>query len=185
MWSFTYAESYFDRSIDEPAVFLETNISNFLLQEAPKVVATSEMDAFRFLHVSTDKVFGSLGQSGRFTEQSPYCPNSPYAASKTASDHLVHARHHRFELPIAISKCSDNFGPYQFSEKADPHMRLNESQSRSMVRAGMFATGCMLTVTRALCCSSPRRECWAKSTVSAPIANRKLDVVKKLCTIVD
>lgn len=121
------AESHVDRSIDGPQEFIATNIGGTftLLQEAlrywrglPKEAAA----AFRFLHVSTDEVFGSLGAKGLFTEKSPYQPNSPYSASKAASDHLVRAWHHTYGLPVLITNCSNNYGPYQFPEKLIPHM---------------------------------------------------------------
>lgn len=124
------AESHVDRSIDGPAVFVDTNVVGTftLLQEARRywsALRGEPRDSFRFLHVSTDEVFGSLGPSGRFTEETPYRPNSPYAASKAASDHLVRAWHHTYGLPVLISNCSNNYGPYQFPEKLIPLVILN------------------------------------------------------------
>jgi dTDP-glucose 4,6-dehydratase len=121
------AESHVDRSIDGPQEFIATNIDGTftLLQEALRYwrgLPAERAERFRFLHVSTDEVFGSLGAAGLFTEDSPYSPNSPYSASKAASDHLVRAWHHTYGLPALITNCSNNYGPYQFPEKLIPHM---------------------------------------------------------------
>ena len=121
------AESHVDRSIDGPAEFVQTNVVGTLtLLEASlaywRALALERQDAFRFLHVSTDEVYGSLGPIGRFTEESPYQPNSPYSASKAASDHLVRAFHHTYGLPTLTTNCSNNYGPYQFPEKLIPLM---------------------------------------------------------------
>ena len=110
------AESHVDRSIDGPAAFIETNIvgSFVLLQEALRhwrALAPAEQAGFRFHQISTDEVFGSLGEDGLFSETSPYQPNSPYSASKAASDHLVRAWHHTYGLPVVLSNCSNNYGP--------------------------------------------------------------------------
>jgi dTDP-glucose 4,6-dehydratase len=119
------AESHVDRSIDGPAAFVETNVVGTLglLECARDYWRSLEGDAatrFRFLHVSTDEVYGSLGAEGMFTEQTPYAPNSPYSASKAASDHLVRAFHHTYGLPTLTTNCSNNYGPYQFPEKLIP-----------------------------------------------------------------
>ena len=119
------AESHVDRSIDGPAAFIQTNVVGTLsLLEAVRDhwrgLEGSAKDAFRFLHVSTDEVYGSLGDSGRFSETTPYAPNSPYSASKAASDHLVRAFHHTYGLPVLTTNCSNNYGPYQFPEKLVP-----------------------------------------------------------------
>jgi dTDP-glucose 4,6-dehydratase len=125
------AESHVDRSILGPTEFVRTNINGtFALLEATRAywseLAGAERDAFRFLHVSTDEVYGSLGPNDpAFTEQTPYAPNSPYAASKAASDHLVRAYHHTYGLPTLTTNCSNNYGPYQFPEKLIPLMILN------------------------------------------------------------
>jgi dTDP-glucose 4,6-dehydratase len=121
------AESHVDRSIDAPAEFIQTNIVGTftLLQEALHYWQNSDepaRNAFRLLHVSTDEVFGSLGEHGLFTETSPYVPNSPYSASKAASDHLVRAWCETYELPTIVTNCSNNYGPYHFPEKLIPHM---------------------------------------------------------------
>ena len=124
------AESHVDRSIDGPAEFIQTNIvgTSILLQEALKYYSTLKgggSEHFRFHHVSTDEVFGSLSESGFFTEETPYDPSSPYSASKASSDHLIRAWHRTFDLPVLISNCSNNYGPYQFPEKLIPLMILN------------------------------------------------------------
>lgn len=124
------AESHVDRSIDGPRAFLETNImGTYSLLQAARIVwqglPTERKDAFRFLHVSTDEVFGSLGAEGFFTEETPYAPNSPYSSSKASSDMIVRAWHHTFGLPTLISNCSNNYGPYQFPEKLIPVILLN------------------------------------------------------------
>jgi dTDP-glucose 4,6-dehydratase len=121
------AESHVDRSIDAPHVFISTNIVGTftLLQEALRYwrgLDGAERAQFRLLHVSTDEVFGTLGAEGRFTELSAYAPNSPYAATKASSDHLVRAWRETFGLPTIITNCSNNYGPYQFPEKLIPHM---------------------------------------------------------------
>ncbi len=121
------AESHVDRSIDGPGEFVRTNIvGTFELLEAARhyraELPEGERDAFRFLHVSTDEVYGSLGETGLFTEETPYAPNSPYAASKAAADHLVRAYFHTYDLPALVTNCSNNYGPYQFPEKLIPLM---------------------------------------------------------------
>jgi dTDP-glucose 4,6-dehydratase len=120
------AESHVDRSIDGPGDFIQTNIIGTftLLQEALRYwrrLAEPPRKSFRFLHVSTDEVYGSLGQDGLFTEVSAYAPNSPYSASKASSDHLVRAWRETYELPTLITNCSNNYGPYHFPEKLIPH----------------------------------------------------------------
>ncbi|MCG7864818.1 MAG: dTDP-glucose 4,6-dehydratase [gamma proteobacterium symbiont of Stewartia floridana] len=119
------AESHVDRSIDGPAEFIDTNIGGtFNLLECARVhwqsLPEEARDSFRFLHVSTDEVYGSLGAEGLFTETTAYAPNSPYSASKAASDHLVRAWHHTYGLPVLTTNCSNNYGPYQFPEKLIP-----------------------------------------------------------------
>jgi dTDP-glucose 4,6-dehydratase len=119
------AESHVDRSIDGPAAFVQTNVVGTLaLLEATlgywRALPTELATDFRFLHVSTDEVYGSLGATGKFTETTPYAPNSPYSASKAASDHLVRAFHHTYGLPTLTTNCSNNYGPYQFPEKLIP-----------------------------------------------------------------
>ncbi len=119
------AESHVDRSIDGPAAFVQTNVVGTLallesVRDYWKALEGDAKDAFRFLHVSTDEVYGTLGETGKFTETTPYAPNSPYSASKAASDHLVRAFHHTYGLPVLTTNCSNNYGPYHFPEKLIP-----------------------------------------------------------------
>ena len=131
------AESHVDRSICGPAEFIQTNIvGTYNLLEAARQywndLAPEKQEQFRFLHVSTDEVYGSLGPEGLFHEDSPYHPNSPYSASKASSDHLVRAWHHTYGLPVLITNCSNNYGPYQFPEKLIPLMILNALEGKSL-----------------------------------------------------
>ena len=119
------AESHVDRSIDGPAAFVQTNVVGTLslleqVRDYWRALDGQAASAFRFLHVSTDEVYGSLGDTGKFTETTPFAPNSPYSASKAASDHLVRAFHHTYGLPVLTTNCSNNYGPYQFPEKLIP-----------------------------------------------------------------
>jgi dTDP-glucose 4,6-dehydratase len=131
------AESHVDRSIDGPDAFVRTNVTGTfeLLEAARAYVSTldgTRRARFRFLHVSTDEVFGSLGEGGTFREETPYAPNSPYSATKAASDHLVRAYHHTYGLPTITTNCSNNFGPYQFPEKLIPLMVLNAIEGKPL-----------------------------------------------------
>ena len=127
------AESHVDRSIDGPADFIQTNITGtFNMLEAARAfwVGADKPEAFRFHHISTDEVFCSLGAEGQFTEDTPYDPRSPYSASKAASDHLVRAWHETYGLPVVLSNCSNNYGPYHFPEKLIPVVILNALHGR-------------------------------------------------------
>lgn len=131
------AESHVDRSIDGPAEFMSTNIlGTYNLLEAARRywsgLPLPKKKQFRFHHISTDEVYGTLGATGLFTEQSPYQPNSPYSASKAASDHLVRAWHHTYGLPTVTTNCSNNYGPYQFPEKLIPLMILNAIEGKPL-----------------------------------------------------
>jgi len=131
------AESHVDRSIDGPLTFVETNVLGTcrMLEEVRVWYAGltgAVREGFRFLHVSTDEVYGSLGSTGLFTEDTPYSPNSPYSASKAASDHFVRAYQHTYGLPVLITNCSNNYGPYQFPEKLIPLMILNALEGRPL-----------------------------------------------------
>jgi dTDP-glucose 4,6-dehydratase len=131
------AESHVDRSIDAPSQFIDTNVrgTGVLLDAALhywRGLPPAQRAAFRFHHISTDEVFGSLGPDGLFHEDTPYAPNSPYAASKAASDHLVRAWHHTFGLPIVMSNCSNNYGPYHFPEKLIPLIILNGLEGKPL-----------------------------------------------------
>ncbi len=131
------AESHVDRSIDGPAAFVHANVvGTFTLLEAARQywlgLHSDSRNRFRFLHVSTDEVYGSLGTTGAFTESTPYSPRSPYAASKASSDHFVRAYHHTYGLPTLVTNCSNNFGPYQFPEKLIPLMILNALEGKPL-----------------------------------------------------
>jgi dTDP-glucose 4,6-dehydratase len=131
------AESHVDRSIDGPGEFVQTNVvGTFTLLQAALAywnkLDTARRDAFRFHHISTDEVFGSLGEEGFFHEEYPYQPNSPYSASKAASDHFVRAWHHTYGLPTLITNCSNNYGPYHFPEKLIPLMILNALEGKPL-----------------------------------------------------
>lgn len=131
------AESHVDRSIDAPADFIHTNVTGtFEFLEAVRGywcrLVGRARDTFRLLHVSSDEVYGSLEENGYFTEETPYAPNSPYAASKAASDHLVRAYHHTYGLPVLTTNCSNNYGPYQFPEKLIPLVINRALEGRSL-----------------------------------------------------
>lgn len=131
------AESHVDRSIDGPAAFIHTNIiGTYTLLEASRKywsgLTGEKKNSFRFHHVSTDEVFGSLGSTGFFTESTAYDPRSPYSSSKASSDMLVRAWHHTYELPIVLTNCSNNYGPFQFPEKLIPLMILNGAEGKKL-----------------------------------------------------
>ena len=131
------AESHVDRSIDGPSVFIDTNIvGTYQMLEAARTywsdLPQRRRDSFRFHHVSTDEVYGSLGPTGAFLETTPYAPNSPYSASKAASDHLVRAWFHTYGLPVITTNCSNNYGPCQFPEKLIPLMILNGLEGKRL-----------------------------------------------------
>jgi dTDP-glucose 4,6-dehydratase len=131
------AETHVDRSIDSPRAFVETNVLGtfVLLEQARRLFSSLDpagRDAFRFLHISTDEVFGSLGPDGSFSEITPYDPRSPYSASKAGADHLVRAYYHTYGLPALITNCSNNYGPYQHPEKLIPLMVLNALEARKL-----------------------------------------------------
>jgi len=130
------AETHVDRSIDDPSSFVRTNlVGTHELLEASRLFLRDEPAAapsFRFLHVSTDEVYGTLGKDGLFSETTPYAPNSPYAASKAGADHLVRAWHETYRLPALITNCSNNYGPYQFPEKLIPLMILNALEGKRL-----------------------------------------------------
>jgi dTDP-glucose 4,6-dehydratase len=131
------AESHVDRSIDGPAAFVETNVTGtFNMLDCARGywngLGKAGREGFRFLHVSTDEVYGSLGDTGKFTETTPYAPNSPYSASKAASDHLVRAWFHTYGMPVLTTNCSNNYGPYQFPEKLIPLVTLKAMKGESL-----------------------------------------------------
>jgi dTDP-glucose 4,6-dehydratase len=188
------AESHVDRSIDAPAVFIETNIAGTftLLQEALRYwrgLDGARRDAFRLLHVSTDEVFGTLGSDGLFTERSPYAPNSPYAASKAASDHLVRAWHETYELPTLITNCCNNYGPYQFPEKLIPHMIIKGLAEESLpvygdglnVRDWLYVED----HARALALVLAKGRIGETYNVGARGERTNMDVVRTICDLLD
>ncbi len=122
------AESHVDRSIEDPSIFIKTNVQGTqVLLEAAK-----EHNIKRFIQISTDEVYGSLGSSGYFTEESPLAPNSPYSASKAGADLMVRAYHHTYDLPVSITRCSNNYGPYQYPEKLIPLFVTNALEDKSL-----------------------------------------------------
>lgn len=131
------AESHVDRSIDGPACFIQTNlVGTFSMLDISleyyRSLSCENSKQFKFIHISTDEVFGSLGQVGLFHEETPYAPNSPYSASKAGSDHLVRAWGHTFNLPVIITNCSNNYGPFQFPEKLIPLIIINAIEGRPL-----------------------------------------------------
>lgn len=188
------AESHVDRSIDGPADFIETNIvGTFHLLETALTywlsLSSDRKAKFRFHHVSTDEVYGTLGSSGKFTEQSSYAPNSPYAASKASSDHLVRAWYHTYGLPVLVTNCSNNYGPYQFPEKLIPLMILNAVEGRPLP---VYGTGenvrDWLYVddhARALQAVYESGRIGEQYNVGGNSEKRNIDLVEALCTILD
>jgi dTDP-glucose 4,6-dehydratase len=185
------AESHVDRSIDGPGRFIETNvIGTFnLLEAARQHLATNPNDDFRFLHVSTDEVYGTLGESGMFSESSPYQPNSPYSASKAASDHLARAWFHTYGLPTIVTNCSNNYGPYQFPEKLIPVMILNAVQGRPLPVYGNGANvRDWLHVedhARALALVLERGTPGETYTIGGNNERNNLDLVRQICRVMD
>ena len=156
------AESHVDRSIDGPAEFIETNIAGTftLLQEALRHwrgLDRAAQQRFRFHHISTDEVYGSLGSEGLFTETTPYAPNSPYAASKASSDHLVRAWRETYGLPTLLTNCSNNYGPYHFPEKLIPHMIIRGLAWSILAGLWQWRECAGLALCRGSCaCARPR-----------------------------
>ena len=188
------AESHVDRSIDEPGAFIETNVVGTfaLLAEAVdywRTLSASDASRFRFVHVSTDEVFGSLGPTGRFDEQSAYQPNSPYAASKAGADHLARAWFHTYGLPVVTTNCTNNYGPYQFPEKLIPLVILRALADRplpvygsgSNVRDWLFVDDHVSALMVAARAGRPG-ETYA---VGGGAERSNLDVVRELCRVVD
>lgn len=186
------AESHVDRSIDGPAAFIDTNVTGtFHLLEAARGwwQASGRPADFRFHHVSTDEVFGSLGPTGLFTEDTPYDPRSPYSASKAASDHLVRAWHETYGLPVVLSNCSNNYGPFHFPEKLVPVAILNALAGRPIpvygdgghIRDWLFVedhAGALMTVlTRGM----PGRS----YNIGGQAEARNIDLVRMICAQMD
>lgn len=188
------AESHVDRSIDGPAAFIETNIvgSFMLLQEALRhwrALPPAGQAGFRFHQISTDEVFGSLGAEGLFSETSPYQPNSPYSASKAASDHLARAWHHTYGLPVVLSNCSNNYGPYHFPEKLIPLMILNALEGRELPIYGSGAhVRDWLHVedhARALALIAERGRVGESYNVGGGAERSNIEVVRAICALMD
>lgn len=185
------AETHVDRSIDGPAAFIETNIvgSFTMLEAALRYWRATAEPGFRFLHISTDEVFGSLGETGFFVEETPYAPRSPYAASKAASDHLVRAWSKTYGLPCIVTNCSNNYGPYHFPEKLIPLMILNALENKPLpvygdgenVRDWLFVddhAAALLLVAR-------RGVAGRSYNVGGRNEMRNIDVVRAVCDVVD
>ena len=186
------AESHVDRSIDGPAAFVETNVlgTAVLLEAARRFWSERGRPAgFRFLHVSTDEVYGSLGASGFFTEATPYAPNSPYSASKAGSDHLVRAWHATYGLPVIHTNCSNNYGPCQFPEKLIPVAILNALAGRPIpvygqgenVRDWLYVEDHALALLRALEAGQVGRG----YNIGGEAEARNIDLVRLLCRTLD
>ncbi|MEQ1438585.1 dTDP-glucose 4,6-dehydratase [Fontimonas sp. SYSU GA230001] len=188
------AESHVDRSIDGPAEFIQTNIvGTFRLLEAA-LAHWQQLDvptrkSFRFHHVSTDEVYGTLGDTGLFTETTPYAPNSPYSASKAGSDQLVRAWHHTYGLPVVITNCSNNYGPYQFPEKLIPLMILNALEGKPLP---VYGTGANVRDwlyvedhARALQVVFERGRVGEQYNIGGHNEKRNLDLVEQLCALLD
>jgi len=188
------AESHVDRSIDGPMEFVETNVVGTcrLLDEAKAYwnsLNGKASEQFRFLHVSTDEVYGSLGSTGLFTETTPYAPNSPYSASKAASDHFVRAWHHTYGLPVLLTNCSNNYGPYQFPEKLIPLMILNAIEGKPLpvygdglnVRDWLYVDDHCQAIETVLERGTVG-ECY---NVGGNTERTNIDIVKTICATVD
>jgi dTDP-glucose 4,6-dehydratase len=188
------AESHVDRSIDRPAAFIDTNIvGTYHLLEAACAwrdrLGAGRRQAFRFLHVSTDEVFGSLGPQGLFSETSPYDPSSPYSASKAASDHLARAWQRTYGLPVVLTNCSNNYGPCQFPEKLIPLTIINALEGRPLpvygkgenVRDWLYVED----HARALLCVLERGAPGSTYVVGGRAERRNIDVVAAVCALLD
>jgi dTDP-glucose 4,6-dehydratase len=186
------AESHVDRSIDGPATFIETNVlGTFHMLEAARAYwqAEGQPEAFRFHHVSTDEVFGSLGAEGRFSETTPYDPRSPYSASKASSDHLVRAWHETYGLPVVMTNCSNNYGPFHFPEKLVPVVILNALEGRPIpvygrgenVRDWLYVedhAAALLTVIK-------HGRLGRSYNIGGETEARNIDLVRMICAILD
>lgn len=188
------AESHVDRSIDGPGDFIQTNlVGTYTLLEAVRAywndLPEAEKAAFRFQHISTDEVYGSLGETGLFTETTGYQPNSPYSASKAGSDHLVRAWHHTYGLPVLITNCSNNYGPYQFPEKLIPLMIQQAQAGKPLtiygkgdnIRDWLYVDD----HARALRVVLAKGEIGEVYNVGGHNEHTNLDVVEMLCDILD
>ncbi|MCK5715860.1 MAG: dTDP-glucose 4,6-dehydratase [Thiomargarita sp.] len=188
------AESHVDRSIEGPADFINTNIvGTYTLLEVVRqywqTLDNTEKSQFRFHHVSTDEVYGSLGETGLFTETTAYQPNSPYSASKAASDHLVRAWHHTFNIPVVTSNCANNYGPYQFPEKLIPLIILNALEGKPLpiygkgnnIRDWLYVDD----HARALCLVLEHGKLGETYNIGGHNEKTNLEVVQTLCQLLD
>ena len=186
------AESHVDRSIDGPGDFIETNINGtYNMLEAARAywVARGRPESFRFHHIATDEVFGSLGPEGMFTEETPYDPRSPYSASKAASDHLVRAWHETYGLPTLVTNCSNNYGPYHFPEKLIPLIILNGLEGLTLpvygkgenVRDWLFVED----HARALVIVATKGEIGRSYNIGGRNERTNLQVVEAICDTLD
>lgn len=186
------AESHVDRSIDGPGDFIETNITGtFNLLESARAywIAKGRPDSFRFHHISTDEVFGSLGETGMFTETTSYDPRSPYSASKAASDHLVRAWHETYGLPVVLTNCSNNYGPFHFPEKLIPVVILNALHGKPIpvygagqnVRDWLYVedhADALLTVLQ-------KGELGRSYNIGGNNEAKNIDIVRSICRLLD
>ena len=186
------AESHVDRSIDGPGAFIDTNVmGTYTLLQAARGYweGQGRPSNFRFHHISTDEVFGSLGQTGQFTEETPYDPRSPYSASKAASDHLVRAWYHTFGLPVVLTNCSNNYGPYHFPEKLIPVVILNALAGKQIpvygtgdnVRDWLYVedhADALLTVLQ-------RGQVGRSYNIGGENEVSNIDLVRKICAVLD
>jgi dTDP-glucose 4,6-dehydratase len=188
------AESHVDRSIDGPGEFIQTNVvGTFTLLQAAlghwRTLPGAERDAFRFHHISTDEVFGSLGEEGLFCETTAYDPRSPYSASKAASDHLVRAWHHTYGLPVVVTNCSNNYGPYHFPEKLIPLVIINALEGLQLpvygkganVRDWLFVDD----HARALLAVVTKGTVGETYCVGGRCEKANIDVVRTICALMD
>ena len=188
------AESHVDRSIDSPEAFIQTNILGTfsLLESARKYwrgLEGAEKDNFRFLHVSTDEVYGSLGSTGKFTETTAYQPNSPYSASKASSDHLVRAYFHTYGLPVLTTNCSNNYGPFQFPEKLIPLIIHNALAGKPLpiygnglnIRDWLYVEDHCAAIARVLEAGTPGEV----YNIGGNNEKTNLEVVHTLCDLLD
>jgi dTDP-glucose 4,6-dehydratase len=188
------AESHVDRSIDGAAAFIRTNVDGtFTLLEAAlaywRKLPAERRSAFRFHHVSTDEVYGALGTTGKFTEDTPYRPNSPYSASKASSDHLVRAWFHTFGLPTIITNCSNNYGPRQHPEKLIPHMIIRALRGQSLpvygkgenVRDWLYVEDHARALLAVLQGGRPGET----YNIGGDCERRNIDIVNELCRLLD
>ena len=188
------AESHVDRSIDGPTKFIETNVVETLslLESARKNIQKYPINMqqnFRFLHVSTDEVYGSLSEAGLFTEETPYAPNSPYAASKASSDHLVRSYLHTYGLPVLITNCSNNYGPYQFPEKLIPLIILNALEGKPLpvygngmnVRDWLYVEDHCSAISTVL----EKGKVGDKYNIGGNYEKTNIEIVKTICRLLD